>query len=849
MTRQSSDQPIYTPEMITDMVIAEAKRQGVPLKLATYVLYTESLNFAPATSLKVINGQKKSPKGAIGAMQLVTYKYKDKKTGKTIDTGEFRLWSKDGTVKYNPYDVKENIEGGIALLKNLIDTYGAKDTSSIIAGYNWGTGNFEDYKIAKAANPRLKMPQETLDYIAGYSGWQTPAFKGVALPNAAPPVPLTLTATLQTALGRVPAPILMDDRSGTPILSAYTPKVPEAPAVAAIEQAAGDAPLMAAAPGLSDADLLTQAKFVAALTDKLPDGMTWDDKAKKLFQTALGLEKIDGKIGPQTEVAAMNYVRTREPIQVAAIDIQPNGQPVINDSQPAAGNTFSTGLGAAAASKTSAELAAIISNSQAAAQAMQDEYRARKITMPATADGQTAAAATLTGTSDILGGDVPIKIAKVRNVPLAADADAAPAAPVQVAALDPATGVDKKTVQTIQINVTTDPPAAGDFIAQVKQNGWYDVAGGQATEKFFTDLQAAALAVDANGKPNPVRYSEALQKMGFTPDMIAAFKENLPLARTSSLDSDLPKTGVLPGTLVQSAAENAMAGVRLSDTAAVQSAKLATFKQALQTDKASVQTASLDIPPVIAPPANNTAAPAPAMIINADVAASDAFTNPLPAPAPLTPLAGQITPNGSGKTDYDVLGGNNGQALGAGLPPLPVKRPDPPATAPAQDYTEYAKYALGLRTKGKMNWDDYQAHKAGMLQAVNDLTGANLDVNGRIKSGDKKQHNALVAYVAAMEKKPADQTAAAAAPPASPPAPKKIGGLDADTFKRINDWVAAGHKKLPSGITAAEMKTYEKFLRTHKFKGITPVADGTVTDITIKAARVIKNNPSLIATV
>lgn len=77
-----------------------------------------------------------SPKGAIGVMQLMP------ETAKMLNV--------------NPYNIHENIKGGIEYLKNLAIKY--KDLDLVLAAYNAGPSNVEKYKGVPPFN-------ETQNYI------------------------------------------------------------------------------------------------------------------------------------------------------------------------------------------------------------------------------------------------------------------------------------------------------------------------------------------------------------------------------------------------------------------------------------------------------------------------------------------------------------------------------------------------------------------------------------------------------------------------------------------------------------------------------------------------------------
>lgn len=99
---------------IMNLIIEEAKRQSVPVKLALALVNQES-GFNPNAKSKV---------GAIGLMQLMPA------TAKSLGV--------------NPYNIKENIKGGITYLKNALAHYKG-DIDKALAAYNAGFQAVDDY--------------------------------------------------------------------------------------------------------------------------------------------------------------------------------------------------------------------------------------------------------------------------------------------------------------------------------------------------------------------------------------------------------------------------------------------------------------------------------------------------------------------------------------------------------------------------------------------------------------------------------------------------------------------------------------------------------------------------------
>lgn len=124
------------------MVVEEARRQGVNPQLALSIAFAES-SFNPDIP---------SSAGAIGIMQLMPAKAEE--------------------LGVDPYDVTQNIEGGIRLLKNL-NTQFEGDPLKVVVAYNAGE-NKDFFKTGDLDN----LKDETLEYvtkIAGYNNGQIPS--------------------------------------------------------------------------------------------------------------------------------------------------------------------------------------------------------------------------------------------------------------------------------------------------------------------------------------------------------------------------------------------------------------------------------------------------------------------------------------------------------------------------------------------------------------------------------------------------------------------------------------------------------------------------------------------------
>jgi len=137
-----------TPQENTKkLIIQAAQRIGVDPYVALGIAKIES-NFNPTI---------KSPGGAIGLYQL------------TPNTGRI--------LGVNPYDIHENIEGGLKYYKKLYVKYGSIDLA--LAAYNAGPGNVAKYngvppfnitrnfiKNIKLESDKFKMDKQIQSYIS-----------------------------------------------------------------------------------------------------------------------------------------------------------------------------------------------------------------------------------------------------------------------------------------------------------------------------------------------------------------------------------------------------------------------------------------------------------------------------------------------------------------------------------------------------------------------------------------------------------------------------------------------------------------------------------------------------------
>lgn len=126
--------PGDVPETLKPVVQQAARQYGVDPALLTAVMRQESMNFNP----QVLAGQRDSPAGAIGPMQLMP--------------------ATAAGLNVNPRDPTQNILGGARYLSQLLKQYGGDETLALIA-YNGGPGAVSAYQ---AGNPYT----ETQQYLA-----------------------------------------------------------------------------------------------------------------------------------------------------------------------------------------------------------------------------------------------------------------------------------------------------------------------------------------------------------------------------------------------------------------------------------------------------------------------------------------------------------------------------------------------------------------------------------------------------------------------------------------------------------------------------------------------------------
>ncbi|NPA16046.1 MAG: lytic transglycosylase domain-containing protein [Deferribacteres bacterium] len=124
---------------IESLIKDTARKYGVDPELALKVAKIESN----------LNQQAVSPKGAIGVMQLMP------ETARELGV--------------NPYNLEENIKGGIAYLKYLIEKYNG-DIDLALAAYNAGPSAVDRYGD-------IPPYKETINYVRKIRG-SVPAYRG-----------------------------------------------------------------------------------------------------------------------------------------------------------------------------------------------------------------------------------------------------------------------------------------------------------------------------------------------------------------------------------------------------------------------------------------------------------------------------------------------------------------------------------------------------------------------------------------------------------------------------------------------------------------------------------------------
>lgn len=155
---------------IAEKVVLEAQKQGVDENLALSMANIES----------GFNASAKSPKGAIGVMQLMPTTAKE--------------------LNVDPNNVDENIKGGVSYIKQNFEKY--KDPYLTSIAYNAGPGVADRFAASK--DPSI-LPSETINYVTRLGDIYTPTVSVTPTETPAPEQP-SLEATPGTVQSAVENP-------------------------------------------------------------------------------------------------------------------------------------------------------------------------------------------------------------------------------------------------------------------------------------------------------------------------------------------------------------------------------------------------------------------------------------------------------------------------------------------------------------------------------------------------------------------------------------------------------------------------------------------------------------------
>lgn len=109
--------------------------------------------------------------------------------GKAGEVGLFQLMpATAATLGVDPYDVNQNIRGGVRYLKDLFQRYGSWDKA--LAAYNWGPS-----KVDKAVVQGTSIPSTVIAYVKKALGLAPVVNAGIAMqPGSAGPIMATVSA-------------------------------------------------------------------------------------------------------------------------------------------------------------------------------------------------------------------------------------------------------------------------------------------------------------------------------------------------------------------------------------------------------------------------------------------------------------------------------------------------------------------------------------------------------------------------------------------------------------------------------------------------------------------------------
>jgi hypothetical protein len=113
---EQSDRPTLAGTPYAEFISAAAQAHGVDPILVKALIQVES-GYRPKA---------RSPRGAVGLMQIMPATAREYKVG-------------------NPFDPKANIEAGVKHLKTLLDRFGGDRTELALAAYNAGAGAVEKF--------------------------------------------------------------------------------------------------------------------------------------------------------------------------------------------------------------------------------------------------------------------------------------------------------------------------------------------------------------------------------------------------------------------------------------------------------------------------------------------------------------------------------------------------------------------------------------------------------------------------------------------------------------------------------------------------------------------------------
>lgn len=147
------------PANVQATITAAAAQYGVPASLALAVAQQES----------GFNQNAVSSAGAIGIFQLMP--------------------ATAAQLGVNPYDVTQNIQGGVRYLGMLLSEFG--DPTAAVAAYDWGPGNVSKAISSLGPNWLASAPTETQNYVDSILGVTPSSYQQVAQTPSAVPVEMT----------------------------------------------------------------------------------------------------------------------------------------------------------------------------------------------------------------------------------------------------------------------------------------------------------------------------------------------------------------------------------------------------------------------------------------------------------------------------------------------------------------------------------------------------------------------------------------------------------------------------------------------------------------------------------